>query len=169
MAQQQRYDFFIVLDFEAQCERGKQMDPQEIIEFPAILVDGKRLEVLSEFHHYVMPTVHRRLTPYCTELTGVAQSQVDGKPELREVLSLFETWLHQHGVLGSGSPPSFTFVTCGNWDLKTCLPAQAASLGIKLPSYFRRVSFDLQRCAAGSTDPPALLLTPPRRRRPSRR
>ena len=64
---QQYYDYFIVLDFEAQCEREKQLFPQEIIEFPALLVDAKTLETVSEFHHYVQPTVH-------TQLTGSAQS-----------------------------------------------------------------------------------------------
>jgi ERI1 exoribonuclease 3 len=139
---QQRFDYFVVLDFEAQCERGAQtISPQEIIEFPALLVDGRTLEVVAEFHQYVKPTVHRQLTQFCTELTGITQDQVEGQPELPAVLGMFNDFLYDNGLLpdGGGSPPSFTFVTCGNWDLKTCLPNQAAFLGIKLPSYFRRV------------------------------
>jgi ERI1 exoribonuclease 3 len=136
---QQRFDWFIVLDFEAQCERDAIISPQEIIEFPALLIDGRTFDVVAEFHHYVRPTVHKQLTRFCTELTGITQDQVEQQPELPAVLGMFNDFLVQHGLLHDGSPPSFTFVTCGNWDLQTCLPNQAAFLGIKLPSYFRRV------------------------------
>ena len=150
---QQYYDYFIVLDFEAQCVREKQLFPQEIIEFPALLVDAKTLETVSEFHHYVQPTVHTQLTGFCTELTGITQERIDGQPDLPAVLKLFNKWLHQHGLLencesydayqtsaNGQATPSFIMVTCGDWDLMTCLPAQAAYLGVQLPRYFSKVS-----------------------------
>lgn len=150
---QQPYDYFIVMDFEAQCERGKFLNPQEIIEFPALLVNGQNFEIVSEFHHYVRPTVHKQLTAFCTELTGITQQQLEGQPELPRVLKLFNSWLYQHGLLAGPEgdigiaastngqyQASFAFVTCGDWDLKTCLPRQAAYLGIQLPTYFNQVS-----------------------------
>ena len=34
----QQFDYFLVLDFEATCERGIKLKPQEIIEFPCLKV-----------------------------------------------------------------------------------------------------------------------------------
>lgn len=34
----QHYDYFLVLDFEATCERDSKLRPQEIIEFPCLKV-----------------------------------------------------------------------------------------------------------------------------------
>ena len=48
--QQQPYDFYAVLDFEATCEEGARIRPQEIIEFPTVLLDGATLEPVAEFH-----------------------------------------------------------------------------------------------------------------------
>jgi ERI1 exoribonuclease 3 len=134
---EQNYDWFLVLDFEAQCDKDRVMVPQEIIEFPTLLVNAKTFEIVSEFHQYVMPTVHKQLTPFCTELTGITQNMVDEQPELHQVLSMFNNWMFQQGLLRDGDGPSFAFVTCGAWDLKTCLPNQAAHMVIKLPTYFR--------------------------------
>ena len=134
----QSYDFFVVLDFEAQCDRDGPLQPQEIIEFPALLVDATTFCTVSEFHQYVRPTANRQLTDFCTQLTGITQDKVEGQPELAEVLRLFEAWLMEHGLLHDGQGPSWTFGTCGDWDLGTCLPAQAAWLGLQLPPYFRR-------------------------------
>ena len=128
---EQKCDYFIVLDFEAQCEKDKQLQPQEVIEFPALLVNAKTIEITDVFHQYVMPTVHTQITPFCTELTGITQDMVEGQPDLREVLSMFNDWLFKHGLLRGSeeiTPPSFTFVTCGNWDLMFCISKLRASL-----------------------------------------
>ena len=34
----QQFDYFLVLDFEATCERDTKLRPQEIIEFPCLKV-----------------------------------------------------------------------------------------------------------------------------------
>jgi len=40
----QPYDYYVVIDFEATCEADRAFDyPNEIIEFPAILLDGSDL------------------------------------------------------------------------------------------------------------------------------
>ena len=36
----QNFQYFLVLDFEANCQEGARLDPQEIIEFPWIRVSG---------------------------------------------------------------------------------------------------------------------------------
>ena len=34
----QQFDYFLVLDFEATCERDTRLNPQEVIEFPCLKV-----------------------------------------------------------------------------------------------------------------------------------
>ena len=34
------YNYFVVIDFEATCEQNVARYPHEIIEFPAVLIDG---------------------------------------------------------------------------------------------------------------------------------
>ena len=66
----QSYDRFVILDFEATCKKDLRMDPQEIIEFPAIIVDTVNFEILDSFHSYVQPQIIKKLTPFCINLTG---------------------------------------------------------------------------------------------------
>lgn len=50
-------------------------EEMEIIEFPAILLDAtggimhSSLAQIDRFHTYVRPTIHPKLTAFCTELT----------------------------------------------------------------------------------------------------
>ena len=42
------YDYYLVIDFEATCDEGNGHEwHHEIIEFPIVLIDGKRQEVVS--------------------------------------------------------------------------------------------------------------------------
>jgi ERI1 exoribonuclease 3 len=127
-------DYYLVLDFEATCDEGKQPFPQEIIEFPVIKVNGRTLETEDIFHTYISPEAHPILTPFCTQLTGITQDKVDGQPTLSQALNDFHSWLGRNGLLESDV--SFSFVTCGDWDLKTMLPGQAKYFNISLPGYF---------------------------------
>uniref|UniRef100_A0A8C3C9Y6 ERI1 exoribonuclease family member 3 n=1 Tax=Cairina moschata TaxID=8855 RepID=A0A8C3C9Y6_CAIMO len=112
---QRRYHYFLVLDFEATCDKP-QIHPQEIIEFPILKLNGRTMEIESTFHMYVQPVVHPQLTPFCTELTGIIQGMVDGQPSLQQVLERVDEWMAKEGLLD----PSVKsiFVTCGDWDLK---------------------------------------------------
>ncbi|XP_076309121.1 ERI1 exoribonuclease 3-like [Tachypleus tridentatus] len=130
---QQKFDYFLVLDFEATCEKGKTPEPQEIIEFPVIKVCAKTFDTKAVFHEYVKPQVHTVLSSYCTELTGIIQDMVNEKPHLDEVLKKFNNWLEEEGLFQSGV--KFAFVTCGNWDLKLMLPKQCSYFDISLPTY----------------------------------
>ncbi|XP_070562485.1 ERI1 exoribonuclease 3-like isoform X2 [Ptychodera flava] len=131
----QNFDFFLVLDFEATCDSATKIVPQEIIEFPVLKINGKTFETETEFHTYVQPTANPRLTPFCTELTGITQDKVDGKPTLQETMKIFEKWMEEQGFLDGRC--SFVFVTCGDWDLKTMLPGQCSHFRIHLPQYFK--------------------------------
>ncbi|XP_069794923.1 ERI1 exoribonuclease 3-like isoform X3 [Narcine bancroftii] len=131
----QTYHNFLVLDFEATCDE-QLMHPQEIIEFPILKLHGRTLEIESIFHTYVQPVVHPTLTPFCTELTGIEQSMVDGKPTLPEVLQMVDDWMREKGLLDL--KVNSIFVTCGDWDLKTMLPGQCQYLGLPVPDYFKK-------------------------------
>ncbi|XP_078074789.1 ERI1 exoribonuclease 3-like [Mustelus asterias] len=131
----QTYHNFLVLDFEATCDK-QLMQPQEIIEFPILKLHGRTLEIESEFHMYVQPVVHSELTPFCTELTGIVQSMVDGKPKLQQVLQMVDDWMRKEGLLDP--KVNSIFVTCGDWDLKTMLPGQCQCLGLPVPDYFKK-------------------------------
>ena len=49
----QNFKYFLALDFEAQCQQGKRIQPQEIIEFPCIMVDSQNFQIIDTFHQYV--------------------------------------------------------------------------------------------------------------------
>ena len=72
--QDQDYTHFIILDFEATCIKNARLQPQEIIEFPARILaydsQFNSLDFVSEFHSFVRPIIHRKLSPFCTNFTG---------------------------------------------------------------------------------------------------
>eukprot|EP00730_Choanoeca_flexa_P012265 TRINITY_DN3816_c0_g1_i1.p1 TRINITY_DN3816_c0_g1~~TRINITY_DN3816_c0_g1_i1.p1 ORF type:complete len:198 (+),score=26.16 TRINITY_DN3816_c0_g1_i1:58-651(+) len=120
-------DYLVILDFEATCEKDTRLNPQEIIEFPSVLIDVRQGTIVDEFHTYVRPVHHVKLTAFCKELTGITQDQVDAGMTFSEAYVNHQLWLQQHG-LDPDRPDqrgkSFAIVTCGDWDLKTCLPNQ---------------------------------------------
>lgn len=137
MAQQKHsVDYFLVLDFEATCDKERKISPQEIIEFPVLKINAKTMQEESHFHSYVAPTANPVLTPFCTELTGITQDMVSGKPILQTVLQDFDRWMQGEGLLGPGV--SVCFVTCGDWDLKTMLPQQCKAFKLHHPHYMKK-------------------------------
>jgi ERI1 exoribonuclease 3 len=132
----QNFDYFLVLDFEATCDKDAHLMPQEIIEFPVLKVNSRTFETEAEFHQYVQPDVHKQLSVFCTELTGIIQEQVDDQPNLAQTLQLFDQWMNEQGLLNPGSRS--VFVTCGDWDLQTMLYQQCKYLNIQPAAYFRR-------------------------------
>ena len=119
----QKLKNFLVLDFEATCDRVR-IDPQEIIEFPCLLLNDK-LEQVATFHEYIRPVGIQTLTPFCTELTGITQDMVDEKSNFSEVLAKFCSWVEENGISSTDS----SFVTCGQWDLVDMLPRQCKYSG----------------------------------------
>lgn len=130
------FDHFVVVDFEATCERGRRIYPQEIIEFPAVLVDAATGRLVSAFRAYVRPRHHPRLTDFCRELTGIAQGNVDAGVGLAEALLRHDEWLRAAGVVEGGG--RFAVVTWGDADCRTMLEQECRFKGIAKPAYFDR-------------------------------
>eukprot|EP01127_Copromyxa_protea_P003190 TRINITY_DN1304_c0_g1_i2.p1 TRINITY_DN1304_c0_g1~~TRINITY_DN1304_c0_g1_i2.p1 ORF type:complete len:265 (-),score=25.80 TRINITY_DN1304_c0_g1_i2:65-772(-) len=128
------YDYFVVLDFEASCEKEKSRQfVQEIIEFPSVVVDVASRKVISSWREYVRPVKKPTLSAFCTELTGITQETVDGADIFENVFKRYQKWLYE--TVGD---KSFTFITCGDWDLKVMLPAQLRLDKLEAPSCFRK-------------------------------
>eukprot|EP01064_Diplonema_japonicum_P019345 TRINITY_DN28051_c0_g1_i1.p1 TRINITY_DN28051_c0_g1~~TRINITY_DN28051_c0_g1_i1.p1 ORF type:complete len:615 (+),score=136.72 TRINITY_DN28051_c0_g1_i1:57-1847(+) len=112
----QPFDYYMVLDFEATCEKDDPNYPHEIIEFPVVVVDGKTGNVGERFHEYVKPMKNKTLTEFCTKLTGITQEQVDKAMVLDDVLKKCHDWLTSLGMFKEGV--KFTFATDGPWDFR---------------------------------------------------
>ena len=135
----QPFHYLVVMDFEATCEvdnKLKSNKEQEIIEFPAVLLNTRTLEVESEFHMYVRPVEKPQLTKFCSKLTAIEQSTVDNGFELSDVLEKFHNWLLENKLLDEDV--SWTTVWCGDWDLKTMLPNESLRKGITTRSYWKQ-------------------------------
>ena len=85
--------------------------------------------MIDEFHTYVQPKFNPIISDFCTELTGILQETVENQPELPTVLEDFQNWLSKDSKIGKCD--NFAIVTCGDWDLKTCLPNQCSFYGIE--------------------------------------
>ncbi|XBJ04811.1 hypothetical protein VPH35_023690 [Triticum aestivum] len=133
--QPQAFDYFVVLDFEATCEKGARIYPQEIIEFPSVLVDGATGDLdPAEFRTYVRPQYHPALTDFCRDLTGIRQADVDGGVPLAEALRLHAAWLRASAWARSGG--CFAVVTWGDWDLRTMLESECRFKDLAKPPCF---------------------------------
>nr|CAB3456546.1 unnamed protein product [Digitaria exilis] len=126
------FDHYVVIDFEATCERDARIYPQEIIEFPAVLVDATTGAILSSFRTYVKPRHHPHLTAFCSELTGIQQQQVDGGVDLATALGMHDAWLASAGAAKN----RLAVVTWGDWDCKTMLESECSFKCINKPRYF---------------------------------
>ncbi|KAG6516795.1 hypothetical protein ZIOFF_027275 [Zingiber officinale] len=71
----QEFQYFVVIDFEATCDKERNLHPQEIIEFPSVLVNSSTGQLEAFFQTYVRPAYHQHLTDFCKELTGIQQIQ----------------------------------------------------------------------------------------------
>lgn len=72
----QDFQYFVVIDFEATCDKEKNPHPQEIIEFPSVIVSSVTGQLEACFQTYVRPTCNQILTDFCKDLTGIQQIQV---------------------------------------------------------------------------------------------
>jgi len=128
----------VVLDFEATCNLGDPPDPQEVIEFPSVLVDLESGAVVDAFESFVRPVHHPKLSDFCTELTSITQADVDGADPFEVVFARHQAWLRSHDLV---DPETFAILTCGNWDFRTLFPRQCEAAGVLLadvPRCYRR-------------------------------
>jgi inhibitor of KinA sporulation pathway (predicted exonuclease) len=122
---------YVVIDFEATCDEPLNPEPQEIIEWPAILVDPD-VPTSVEFHIYLCPVAHPRLTRFCADLTGIRQDQVDAGISFPQALTRFEEWRTAHSL------DEFLMVACGDWDLGSLLPRQCVQHNLPVPDWANR-------------------------------
>jgi inhibitor of KinA sporulation pathway (predicted exonuclease) len=124
--------YFIILDFEANCLENKKIYPQEIIEFPSIILSVKENSTNPTiFHQYINATLP--ITPFCTSLTGITQEMVDDGIHFTQCLQEHDKWRNENSITSQNS----IYITCGDWDLKTALPKYCEHLGNKMPNYFK--------------------------------
>ncbi|KAI9327417.1 exonuclease, partial [Zopfochytrium polystomum] len=126
--QRQPYRYLAILDFEATCDDARKFSPQEIIEFPTVVIDAHQPDapIAFEFHRYVRPVRHPILSAFCTELTGIQQHTVAAADPFPVVHAAFAQFVAEHGLTTANT----LVVTCGDWDLKTMLPSQLTTSGI---------------------------------------
>ncbi|KAJ1432578.1 Ribonuclease H-like superfamily [Sesbania bispinosa] len=73
----QEFQYFVVIDFEATCDKDKNPHPQEIIEFPSVIVSSVTGQLEACFQTYVRPTCNQLLSDFCKDLTGIQQIQLN--------------------------------------------------------------------------------------------
>ncbi|KAM4096417.1 hypothetical protein ACJW30_08G103600 [Castanea mollissima] len=130
----QEFQYFVVIDFEATCDKEKYPHPQEIIEFPSVIVNSMTGQLEDCFQIYVRPTCNQLLSDFCKELTGIQQAQVDKGVLLSEALLLHDKWLEGKGIKHA----NFAVVTWSNWDCQVMLESECRLKRIRKPPYFNR-------------------------------
>ncbi|KAL2461095.1 ERI1 exoribonuclease 2 [Abeliophyllum distichum] len=130
----QDFQYFIVIDFEATCDKGKNPHPQEIIEFPSVIVSSVTGQLEACFQTYVRPTCNQLLSDFCKDLTGIQQIQVDRGVTLSEALLRHDKWLEKKGIKNT----NFAVVTWSNWDCRVMLESECRYKKIRKPPYFNR-------------------------------
>ena len=111
--------FYMVIDFEANCSSEFHRD-HEIIEFPAVLVNSKTGETVSEFRKFVKLVNHNNLSDFIKNLTHITDEDVNNGLDWKVCLVEFEKWCHDNNVTDRNT----TVVTCGNWDIQSMLTRQ---------------------------------------------
>jgi len=125
---QQPYDFYLVMDLECTCEENDRNYPNEIIEFPIILINSRTLTKDAEFHRFVRPILNPQLSEFCTTLTGITQDIVDNAEPFSVVLKQFDDWLIENNLGSHEGANSFCFVTDGIWDMKKFIALELSKL-----------------------------------------
>jgi len=131
------YDMICIVDFEATCDSQTNPQPiQEIIEFPAIMVDVKQKQIVSTFHEFVKPKCTEKLSDFCVDLTAISQEVVDKSDTFAHVLDKFENWFH--GFIDDNDVKSFALATDGPCDMSHFFAQTCKLYDIPYPSYAKR-------------------------------
>ncbi|CEP14273.1 hypothetical protein [Parasitella parasitica] len=135
VVKKQPFEYYLFFDVEATCVAdGGFTFPNEIIEFPVVLVDGETFDIVDEFRSYVRPTINPTLSEFCMKLTGISQETVDQSPIFVDVLDQFQEFLAKYELFQSNSA---AFVTDGPFDIRDFITKQLKHSKIKpRPAYF---------------------------------
>ncbi|KAL4504163.1 hypothetical protein ABPG72_021001 [Tetrahymena utriculariae] len=134
-------DYLFVIDFECTCDEEKRLKIQEIIEFPIVVIDLRKKEIIDRFHSFVRPTQYPILTPFCTKLTGITQEQVDSAPTLPEVLKEVDRFLEKY--IKDGLQKVSVLNDCDS-DIRNFLRKETTFKGIPVKPVFKEF-IDLRR------------------------
>lgn len=157
----QPFNAFLCFDVEATCMGVKDLEwPNEIIEFPVVLLRWKQPEeesqnesqfanlstfpnnlyIANTFHSYVRPTWQPKLSTFCTTLTGITQNMVDTAPTFPEVILKFKKWMEEEGLINEDDEviEKYCWCTDGPWDLRDFVPKQLHITPLKPPIHRHR-------------------------------
>lgn len=132
-------DYLLVVDFEATCDDPINLYPQEIIEFPILIVDCNKKVILEEkFHYYIKPVKNPKITKFCTNLTGITQEMVDVSLNFKTVYKKLNQWLLDNNFISytDSNTKIFEWITCGDWDFEYMFPEQLQIINQKVPEHF---------------------------------
>ena len=123
-------ELFVICDLEATCwvdGESAPIDEMEVIEIGCVLCDLAG-NISDEFTTFVRPTKFPILSPFCTQLTSIRQTDVDNAPIFQEAMDLLDDWC----------PERIAFwASWGNYDRRLLLSqenrTQSNSLFTKLP------------------------------------
>jgi len=98
---------YVIVDLEATCWEGCQLEEMEIIEIGAVYLDGNSLQPLSDFGQFVKPSINPVLSDFCRELTHIKQGKIDSALPFPEAFETFMQWINEH---------KFRLCSWGNFD-----------------------------------------------------
>jgi inhibitor of KinA sporulation pathway (predicted exonuclease) len=89
-------DYYLIVDVEATCSDvgAVPRHEMEIIEIGAVMQSSRTFEIDSEFRTFIRPVRHPVLTEFCTELTGITQSDVAAASPFGEALEAMKEWMY---------------------------------------------------------------------------
>ncbi|MGG5543205.1 exonuclease domain-containing protein [Burkholderia vietnamiensis] len=115
----------LVVDLEATCDENVPSFEMEAIEMGAVWIaaDGA---VLDRFQSFVRPVVNPTLTPFCKQLTGITQADVDAAPLFPVAADELRAFVAKHQQAGS------VFMSWGSWDSRQ-LQRDSARHSVAMP------------------------------------
>lgn len=142
------YKYLLCIDFEATCwdmPTFNKRKIQEIIEFPAVLINLQTGEIEKEFQRYCRPIEIPTLSDYCINLTGITQEVVDQGALVQDVIEEFRLWVKEiikdkelilPKTKKSNLNGNVALVTWTNWDFLIQLRNECNRKQIRKPSFF---------------------------------
>ncbi|SCU98814.1 3'-5' Exonuclease [Cupriavidus necator] len=115
----------LVVDLEATCSDDMASWDMETTEIGACFV-GPDGAVLASFQSFVRPVVNPTLTAFCTDLTGISQTDVNSAPLFPVAAEMLRQFVERHQMPGS------SWASWGAFDRKQ-LERDSARHGIAEP------------------------------------
>jgi len=118
---------FLIVDLEATCSDDGSIVPEEmeIIEIGACWATEDGV-VLERFQHLVRPLVRPMLTPFCKQLIGITQEEIDHAPPFPVAAQALQAFVND------AASTDTVWMSWGNYDFKQ-LNRDAQRHGIALP------------------------------------